>query len=116
MPGQASAAAAGMLAPLAEATAPGPFLDLALDSLRRYPDFAAALSEDSGLSLEIHGPGMLRVARTDDEEAALCRALSWQPSLGLPLHRLTGGEARRLEPAASAGHSSRDFVPRRASH
>ena len=33
--GQASSAAAGMLAPLAEASEPGPFLDLALESLRR---------------------------------------------------------------------------------
>lgn len=96
--GQASSAAAGMLAPLAEANSPGPFLDLALDSLHRYPAFVAALHEDSGDDLHTHGPGMLRVARTDAEEAALCCALSWQPPLGLPLHRLTGAEARRLEP------------------
>jgi len=98
-PGQASSAAAGMLAPLAEASVPGPFLDLALDSLHRYPAFVAALREDSGDDPHLHGPGMLRVARTDAEEAALCRALSWQPSLGLPLYRLTGTEARRLEPS-----------------
>ena len=97
-PGQASAAAAGMLAPLAEASEPGPFLDLALDSLRRYPAFVAALSDAGGSDLSLQGPGMLRVARTDAEEAVLCRALSWQPALGLPLRRLTGAEARRLEP------------------
>lgn len=100
-PGQASSAAAGMLAPLAETSAPGPFLDLALDSLRRYPAFVAALRDDSGLELDIQGPGMLRVARTDAEESALCRALAWQPALGLPLHRLTGADARRLEPGLS---------------
>ncbi len=97
-PGQASPAAAGMLAPLAEAAEPGPFLHLALDSLRRYPAFLSALREAGGQDLNIYGPGMLRVARTEGEEAALCRALSWQPPLGLPLHRLTGAEARRLEP------------------
>ena len=96
--GQASGAAAAMLAPLAEASEPGPFLALALDSLRRYPAFVAALRDVGGQDLHIQGPGMLRVARTDREEAALCRALSWQPPLGLPLHRLTGAEARRLEP------------------
>ncbi|MDQ2798270.1 MAG: glycine oxidase ThiO [Armatimonadota bacterium] len=101
-PGQASAAAAGMLAPLAETSAPGPFLDLALDSLRRYPEYIAALREETGQELQIHGPGMLRVARTDEEEAALCRALAWQPSLGLPLTRLTGAEVRRLEPSAAS--------------
>jgi len=101
-PGRASPAAAGMLAPLAEACKPGPFLDLALNSLRRYPDFVAALSNMGNKSdMHLQGPGMLRVARTDAEEAALCHALSWQTSLGLPLHRLTGAEARRLEPGLS---------------
>jgi len=95
--GIASPAAAGMLAPLAEAARPGPLLDLALDSLRRFPDFVAALNEDGGTGLTVDGPGMLRVARTDDEAAALCRALAWQTSLGLPLHRLSPAEARRLE-------------------
>ena len=97
-PGQASSAAAGMLAPLAEASEPGPFLDLALDSLRHYPAFAAALRDAGGADVSLQGPGMLRVARTEAEDAALCRALSWQPPLGLPLHRLTGADARRLEP------------------
>lgn len=100
-PGQASSAAAGMLAPLAEASEPGPFLDLALDSLRRYPAFLAALREHSGHDLHLQGPGMLRVARTDAEETALCRTLAWQPALGLPLHRLAGADAHRLEPALS---------------
>ena len=97
-PGQASSAAAGMLAPLAEASEPGPFLDLALDSLRRYPAFVAALRAAGKSDLRLQGPGMLRVARSNVEEAALCRALSWQPALGLPLQSLTGAEARRLEP------------------
>ena len=100
-PGQASQAAAGMLAPLAEASAPGPFLDLALASLNRYTEFVEGIRDASGLNLQICGPGMLRVARTSDEEAALDRALEWQMSLGLPLDRLSGEEVRRLEPAAA---------------
>ncbi len=110
-PGQASSAAAGMLAPLAEAAAPGPFLSLALDSLGRYPAFADALREQSGQELDICGPGMLRVARTDDEEAVLCRAMDWQPALGLPLHRLTGTEVRRLEPRAAPDIRAAIFSP-----
>ncbi len=101
-PGQSSRAAAGMLAPLAEARGPGPFLDLALESLRRYPDFVEALNEESGLDLEICGPGMLRVARTAEEESALGEAFEWQAKLGLPLCRLTGEEVRRLEPDTAA--------------
>ena len=90
-----------MLAPLAEADAPGPFLDFAQDCLRRYPNFVALLRADTGQALSIQGPGMLRVARTDEEEAALCRALAWQSPLGLPLRWLTGAEVCRLEPAAA---------------
>lgn len=44
---------------------------------------------------------MMRVARTDAEEAGLCHALSWQGSLGLPLHRLGEADARHLEPSLS---------------
>ena len=75
------------------------------------PDFVDALCEDSELELDICGPGMLRVARTDEEESALCRALSWQTSLGLPLHRLTGSEVRRLEPAAAENIQSAILSP-----
>lgn len=109
--GQASAVAAGMLAPLAEAGAPGPFLDLALDSLRRYPEFVKTLRVESGTPLEIRGPGMLRVARTDEEESELDRAIIWQSALGLPLRRLTSSEVRTLEPAAAPSLQSAILSP-----
>src|SRR5438477_3760995 len=70
--GQATGAAAGMLAPLAEAKAPGPFVELGLASLARYPDMVEALHEETGMDPESVGPGMLRVARTDEEVEALC--------------------------------------------
>ncbi len=98
-PGQATQAAAGMLAPLAECRAPSSLLPLALDSLRRYPDFAAALREQTGMDISLCGPGLLRVARTEDEEDALCRTHSWQRDAGLPLRWLSGDEARVLEPS-----------------
>jgi len=97
--GPASTAAAGMLAPLAETSQPGPFLDLSLDSLRRYPAFLADLQEATGKAPEIAGPGMLRVAQTEAEEAAQCAAFAWQQQRGLPLTRLNQDELRRLEPA-----------------
>ena len=101
-PGQASPAAAGMLAPLAESGRPGPFVRLALDSLRRWPEFVARLREEGETPLAIWGPGMLRVARTEAEEDALCAALAWQSGLGLPLHRLNAAEVRALEPNVGA--------------
>ena len=98
-PGQASAAAAGMLAPLAEAGREGPFVPLAVESLRLWPLFVDQLREESHSALCIAGPGMLRVARTQAEDAALCAALAWQRSFGLPLHRLNAAEIHALEPA-----------------
>src|SRR5579871_3414303 len=65
--GQATGAAAGMLAPLAEARGAGPFVELGLASLQRYPAFVNALREETGLDPELTGPGMLRVASTEDE-------------------------------------------------
>lgn len=119
-PGQASQAAAGMLAPLAEAHAPGPFFDLALAGLRAYPGFLAELRAETGDALDMTGPGMLRVARTETEEAALCQALSWQMGQRLALEWLTGTEARRLEPelsgdvrAAMLSSEERCLEPRR---
>ena len=97
--GQASWAAAGMLAPLAETGTPGPLVDLGLDSLACYPTFLAALREETADSPELAGPGMLRVAVNEEQEAALCRALTWQRERGLPLEWLDGPTVRQLEPA-----------------
>jgi len=55
-PGAASRASAGMLAPFAEAKAPGPLLDLGVASLREYPRFLEAID-----GVRLSGPGMLRI-------------------------------------------------------
>ncbi len=98
---EASGAAAGMLAPLAEARGPGPFVELGLESLRRYPLFVDALREETGIDPELSCPGMLRVAMDAEEEDALCGAFTWQGEAGLRVERLSGEEARRLEPCLS---------------
>ena len=107
-PGQASSAAAGMLAPLAESGKPGPFVQMALDSLRRWPSFVAQLREDAAETpLCILGPGTLRLARTEQEEDAMCESLAWQQTLGLPLHRLNRAEMPRIGAERRAGCARR---------
>lgn len=101
-PGQASTAAAGMLAPLAEMTERGPLVDLGIASLRQYPEFLAALSEDADTPLTLAGPGMMRVAVTEPDAQRLSRAFAWQKTLGLPLEWLDGQAARAQEPALSS--------------
>jgi len=71
---QASGAAAGMLAPLAEAESDGPFLALGLRSLALFPDLVAELAgRGAATDPEYVRCGVLRVA-TSDAEALDLRA------------------------------------------
>jgi len=110
--GQASRAAAGMLAPLAEAHAPGPSVQFGLESLALYPVFCQELRDASGLEIAAVGPGMLRVAQTPHEAETLHQALEWQQTLGLPLAWLDGAKALRREPALSSQIVGAVYSPR----
>ena len=83
-----------MLAPVAEAEfGEDALLALALESARRYPEFARALG------VELRAAGTLVVARDGDEAAELERLLAFRQRLGLPVQRLRASAARRAEPA-----------------
>jgi glycine oxidase len=98
---EASSAAAGMLAPLAEGITPGPFLDLLLASLARYPALADALRDEAGIDIELRTDGLLRLALTEQEAGVYRAALEWQRARGLPVQWLSACELRALVPAAS---------------
>ncbi len=110
--GSASWAAAGMLAPLAEARSYSAFVRLGLDSLALYPEFLKELSDASGLEIAPAGPGMLRVARTEHEADTLRQSLAWQQTLGLPLEWLDSADALRREPALSSRVVGAVYSPR----
>src|SRR5215207_11628484 len=57
----ASIAAGGMLAPLAEVPAPGPFLDACRASRDLWPAWVSELSQETGLSIEFDASGTLLV-------------------------------------------------------
>ena len=97
--GQATGAAAGMLAPLAEAKEPGPFLTLGLESLQRYPAFVSELHEETEIDAELIGPGMLRVAMNDVDAYQLSQDWEWQQGIGLQSDCLSAKEVRLLEPS-----------------
>lgn len=99
--GQASGAAAGILAPLAESHGPGPFLDFGLAGLRLFPELVDDLRRETGLDVEYLPTPVLRLAFDEREERALDQRLGWQRDTGLRLHRLSGEEARALEPRLS---------------
>ena len=97
----ASAAAAGMLSPLKEAEEPGPFLDLGLRSLERYPEFVRAVESASGIDVGYRRDGRLDVA-------LLSRSDDWLVATFLPY----GRRVEVLEPAETkkAMESARDRV------
>jgi glycine oxidase len=95
----ASRVAAGMIAPISEASPKEQsLLRLSLASASVYPGFVAELREASGLDPGYLGCGTLAAARDRDEAEALERELSMRTGLGLPVRRLRASEARRLEP------------------
>jgi glycine oxidase len=98
--GGASAVAAGMLAPITEASPfERPLLDLGLTSAAAYPAFIEELREASGSDPGYLACGSLLVARDADEAQALERELEMRHGLGLEVRRLRPSAARRLEPA-----------------
>ncbi|MDQ3343771.1 MAG: glycine oxidase ThiO [Actinomycetota bacterium] len=95
-------AAAGMLAPVTEAHyGEDALLQLNLESARRWPAFAAELSEATGSDLGYRECGTVSVARNPDDNAALDELFAFQRRLGLDVQRLSAREARSLEPALS---------------
>jgi glycine oxidase len=97
--GGASGVAAGMLAPVGEATwGEDELLRLALASARRWPAFAAAVEADAEAGLSYVESGALHVALDRDEAEALDRRYDLMRSLGLDASRLTPTAARDLEP------------------
>lgn len=101
--GGASSAAAGMLAPFAESSQPGPFSRLAQLGLAAFNEQAAALIEESGIDFEYRRDGILRVAESDEEEARLRAALPWQRQSGAEAEWLAAGVLARLEPRLAPG-------------
>lgn len=95
----ATHAAAGMLAPIAEAAyAERDIFALGRDSLRRYPGFAADLQLSTGLAVGFRQSGTLQVAYDSDDLAILAETRQLQESFGVQLEQLTARECRDAEP------------------
>jgi glycine oxidase len=88
----ASRAAAGLLAPQAEARAPDAFFELALAARRRFPGFARALEEETGRSLGYRRDGLLAFALEREAESEIARRAEWQRAAGLAVEELTRAE------------------------
>jgi glycine oxidase len=95
----ASQVAAGMLAPVTEATfTEHRLLQLNLASLSRYPDFVAELETASGRTAGLRQTPNLSVAYDTDDAARLATFADFLARVGHPGERLTSRECRRYEP------------------
>ncbi|MGV9416817.1 glycine oxidase ThiO [Streptomyces sp. NPDC003674] len=102
--GGAARVAAGMLAAVTELHhGEERLLALNLESTRRYPDFAAELTELTGHDLGYRRCGTLAVALDSDDRAHLRELHALQRRSGLDSVWLSGRECRRLEPMLAPG-------------
>ncbi len=95
-PGEASPAAAGMLAPSVE-RAPGPASDFGIAARDRYPSFIEFLAERTGVKVPLNRRGIIQVAFSEKGIKGLTKT-------ALPTSRwLDAAELRQLEPNLSHG-------------
>jgi glycine oxidase len=96
----ATGAAAGMLAPVGEASwGENELLSLNLDSLSRWPGFAAELEAEAELDVDFARCGALHVALDRDEAEELRHRQELQARFGLESEWLRGSACRSLEPS-----------------
>ena len=99
---EASSAAAGMLAPSAEAQfGEGPLARLGVLAVRAYPAFVEALNKKANTDID-YGQGPSLIAALDrDDAAALRHNLTLQQRLDLPVRWISRDEVQTFEPTLS---------------
>lgn len=107
---EASSAAGGILGPLLECDAGGPFLDLCRHSLALYPEWVARLEATTGIALELRDCGGLLVA-FDGEEHGLQERAAVLASLQIEHALLDGDEVRSREPGLAPGVTAGLWLP-----
>ena len=95
---EASGAAAGMLLAQADIGHGSRLLETALLARARHAALAPELEKETGIAVERSAHGVLEVAFTEAEEAALRDRAGWQRSRGLSVETLAGEDIREAEP------------------
>ncbi len=99
---ESSSAAAGMLAPQAEADCDSDFFDFSCRSRDMYPAFAASLQEETGIGIELDTTGTLYLAFTEEDAFELEQRYEWQSKAGLAVERFDPETAVLFEPSVAA--------------
>ncbi|MCQ9389777.1 FAD-dependent oxidoreductase [Brevibacterium sp. 50QC2O2] len=96
----ASHAAAGMLAPAAEMVwGEDELAPIMARAARLYPDFEASVRLASGIDAHRKTEGTLVIGAERSDAQRIWELIEAQRAAGNPTERLTGSQARRLEPA-----------------
>lgn len=103
---EASGASAGILAPLAESSVPGPFARLAVAGLQEFGREIGPIVEESGIDPEYRRCGVMRLALDPRDAEALREAATWQANQALGLRWLDAREVTSLEPALAPSHGA----------
>jgi glycine oxidase len=110
--GQASGAAAGMLAPFSEiGEDPDDFFKLCLDSLRMYKKWQADVKEVSKVDFEFSESGSLHAVYHDADVLALETRQSWQREWGAQAELISGETLWNMEPALSKDVKAAMYYP-----
>ena len=108
---EASWAAAGMIAPQAEAQGAGPFFELCLRARDAVAANIETLRAESGTNPEYDQAGILYVAFNDGERAELEERGRWQLRAGGAVEELSAEAARKIEPAISSEITFALYLP-----
>lgn len=98
---EASNAAAGMLAPQAEADNNDDFFNFCQTSRDLYPNFAEELLEETGIDIELDRTGTLYLAFTEKDKGELESRFFWQKRANLQVEKLSAKEVLEIEPNVS---------------
>jgi glycine oxidase len=99
--GEASWAAAGMLAPNIETDTSDDFHRFGIESLGLYSNFAAELLEETGIDIELDRSGTLCLAFDEAEAAKLDNIYERQTAREVKVESLSGNAVREIEPSVS---------------
>ncbi|MFC0558117.1 glycine oxidase ThiO [Halalkalibacter alkalisediminis] len=110
--GQASGAAAGMLAPFSEiGEDPDDFFKLCLDSLRLYNKWQADVKKISQMNFEYAQSGSLHAVYHDADVLALETRQSWQREWGAEAELISGERLWKMEPLLAKDVKAAMYYP-----
>ena len=110
-PGTASLAAAGMLAPLAEAGPEDPMLGITVRARDFYTELGPALLEETGIDIGLSCSGILEVAFSEDEVVGVRKEVAWHRQCGFAAEWMSAEELQELAPGIAPAALGAAYAP-----